>query len=107
LLGVRLLGARLLGARLTVALVTLLFAATAAAASVLVHPFDSQDVLLGVAVADEVANSVQDRAIVLGPDVAPGAIPPLIAEGGFVSLGRVIGAQQFAGAVGAELLRSG
>src|SRR5690606_27767907 len=81
--------------------------AAAGETSVLVHPFDSQDVLLGVALADEVANSLRDRALVIGPDVSPGAIPPLIAEGGFISLSRVIGAQEFSGAAGADMLRGG
>ncbi|HZJ08418.1 MAG TPA: tetratricopeptide repeat protein, partial [Trueperaceae bacterium] len=94
-------------ARLVSCLVALIFAAHVAAASVLVHPFDSQDVLLGVAVADEVANSLTDRATVIGPEAAPGAIPPLVAEGGFISLSRVVGTQPFTGAAGADLLRSG
>lgn len=93
--------------RLALWSLALAFVTSAMAASVLVHPFESQDVLLGVAVADEVANSLQDRATVIGPEVAPGAIPPLIAEGGFISLSRVVGAQEFVGAVGADLLRSG
>ena len=88
-------------------LAALLVAGHAAAISVAVHPFDSQDVLLGVAVADEVANSLVDRATVLGPDIAAGAIPPLIAEGGFISLSRVVGADRFAGEAGADLLRGG
>ncbi len=102
---------RALGYRLALLLGALLFLSGAAAApgdvTVVVHPFDSQDVLLGVALADEVANSLHDRATVLGPDVAPGAIPPLIAEGGFISLSRIIGAQEFSGAVGADMLRGG
>lgn len=93
--------------KLAVWLVVLLAFGHAAAITAVIHPFESQDVLLGVAVADEVANSLGDRATVLGPDVAAGAIPPLIAEGGFISLSRVVGAEQFRGEAGADLLRSG
>ena len=75
--------------------------------TLLVYPFDSQDVLLGVALADEVATSLQRHAVVIGPDVAPGAIPPVIVEGGFISIGRALGAPLFLTPAGADLLRTG
>ena len=70
-------------------------AATATPPTLLVYPFESQDVLLGVALADEVATALQSHAVVIGPAVAPGAIPPVIVEGGFVSIGRALGAELF------------
>lgn len=81
--------------------------ATATTPTLLIYPFDSQDVLLGVALADEVATSLQQHAVVVGPDVAPGAIPPVIVEGGFISIGRALGAPLFLTAAGADLLRTG
>ncbi|HET8985608.1 MAG TPA: hypothetical protein VFN03_07595, partial [Trueperaceae bacterium] len=101
--------------RLAVGLLALTFVGTTLAQtpapahlpSLLVYPFDSQDVLLGVALADEVATSLQRHAVVIGPDVAPGAIPPVIVEGGFISIGRALGAPLFLTPAGADLLRTG
>lgn len=101
--------------RLVVGIVALLLVGAAVAQSpgaptppsLLVYPFDSQDVLLGMALADEVATSLQQHAIVIGPDVAPGAIPPVVVEGGFISIGRALGAPLFLTPAGADLLRTG
>jgi len=80
---------------------------SAAPPTLLVYPFESQDVLLGVALADEVATALQQHAIVIGPEVAPGAIPPIVVEGGFISIGRVLGAPLFLTPAGADVLRTG
>ncbi len=77
------------------------------AASLAVHPFDSDDPLLGVAVADELAAAFDGVALVLGPDIAPNLIPPVMVEGGFVSLGRVVEERTMTGPAGADLIRSG
>ncbi|MBX3141990.1 MAG: tetratricopeptide repeat protein [Trueperaceae bacterium] len=89
------------------------------AATLAIHPFDSDDTLLGFAVADELAAAfdapgaselaadVGPSLLVLGPEVAGGAIPPLVADGGFVGLSRVVGGDVMFGPAGADLLRTG
>lgn len=76
-------------------------------ATLLVYPFDSQDVFLGVALADEVATALSGHALVIGPEAAPGAMPPVIVDGGFISIGRVLGAPLFMTPAGADVLRTG
>lgn len=105
---------RFVSHRLVIGLLALILVGAVAAQSsatappsLLIYPFDSQDVLLGVALADEVATALQQHAVVIGPDVAPGAIPPVIVEGGFVSIGRALGAPLFLTPAGADLLRTG
>ena len=66
--------------RWLVVLSILFSSAGAMASSVVVYPFDSQDTLLGVAVADRVAGAFEGEATVVGPDVAPGLLPPLVAN---------------------------
>ena len=83
----------------------LLLSASALASSVVVYPFDSQDTLLGVAVADRVAQAFDGRAEVVGPDVAPGLVPPLVTQGGFVNLVTLIGNRAMTGPSGAQLIR--
>lgn len=81
------------------------------AATLAIHPFTSDDPLLGFAVADELAavfeTASSDAVLVLGPEVSGGAIPPLVAEGGFVGLSRVVGGDVMFGPAGADLLRTG
>lgn len=97
---------RLLRRTLT-ALITVTALSAALAASLAVHPFDSDDPLLGVAVADEVAAAFDGVALVLGPEIAPNLIPPVMVDGGFVSLGRVVEARTMTGPAGADLIKSG
>lgn len=96
-------------ARHLLLLATLLVAVTnltlASAATLAVHPFDSDDPLLGMAVADELANSFAGIDLLVGPEVTMGAIPPVMAGGGFVGLTRVLGIQPMYSAAGAPLLR--
>lgn len=84
---------------------TLLLSAGALASSVVVYPFDSQDTLLGVAVADRVAAAFDGRATVVGPEVAPGLLPPLVAQGGFINLVTLVGSGAMTGPSGASLIR--
>lgn len=83
------------------------FPTTVFAQTLAIHPFDSQETFLGVAVADEIAAAFADHAFVLGPDVTAGAMPPVVVEGGFVSVGRLVGQAAMTSAAGAALLRSG
>jgi len=79
----------------------------ASAASLAVHPFESDDPLLGMAVSSELAASFGGIDVVIGPEVAAGAIPPVMAGGGFIGLTRVIGADPMYGPAGPDLLRGG
>lgn len=90
-----------------VALCLLLAGAGAWAASAIVYPFASQDPLLGVAMAEEVAAQLPSEVVVLGPEVAVGLVPPVLVADGFVSLERVVTAQAMNGEAGADVLRSG
>lgn len=83
----------------------LLLSAGALASSLVVYPFDSQDTLLGVGVADRVAEAFSGTVHVVGPDVAPGLMPPLVAHGGFVNLATLVGSKTMTGPSGAQLLR--
>jgi len=56
----------------------------AAAVDAVVHPFRSQDPVVGVAVAERVAASLVD-VVVLGPEVAPAVVAPIVVPGGFVN----------------------
>ncbi len=85
--------------------VVFMLAANSLAASLVVHPFESQDVLLGVAVADMVAESFSGNATVIGPDLAPSLMPPFVVEGGFINLLALVGPAAMTGPNGATLLR--
>lgn len=95
-------GARFLAA--TLAALALAGAAFAQVPTVLVHQFDSQDVLLGTALAAEVADALDGSAVVIGPEVAPAAVPPLVVEGGFINPARVVEPTVMYGPAGADLL---
>ncbi|HKI57540.1 MAG TPA: tetratricopeptide repeat protein [Trueperaceae bacterium] len=88
-----------------VVLFLLVLGSGAFASSLVVYPFDSQDALLGVAVADRIAEAFQGQAEVIPPDLAPGLVPPLVAQGGFVNLVTLLGAKTMTEASGAPLLR--
>lgn len=97
-------------------LVTLLIAlfSWSAAADVVVHPFRSQDPLVGVAVAERVAGALTGVAV-LGPEVAPTLVAPIVVPGGFLNPLAVAPAGAFdrtgiallAGAVGVPVAVSG
>jgi len=79
--------------------------AAAMAAAMAVHPFASDDPLLGMAVAEELAASFSGVDLLLGPEVTAGAVPPIMAGGGFIGLTRVTGQEPMYGAAGVDLLR--
>lgn len=93
--------------RLILPLLATLTLSLAAAANLVVHPFSSEEPLLGVAVAEELAASFRENATVFGPEVAAGIVPPLVVVDGFINLGRVLTAKEWTGPAGADLLRSG
>src|SRR5690606_20105998 len=76
-----------------------------ASPTVLVHQFESQDVILGAALAAETADSLDDRAVVIGPEVASASVPPLVVEGGFSNPGRILQPGVMYRPAGADLLR--
>ncbi len=83
------------------------WASSALAASVLVYPLDSQEPLVGIAVADELAAQLAGGALVIGPEIAAGAVPPVVVADGFVSLERLVGVLGMGAAAGADMLRTG
>src|SRR5690606_25745455 len=80
-------------------------AALANPTTVVVHQFESQDVILGAALAAETADSLDDSALVIGPEVASAAVPPLVVEGGFINPGRILQPGVMYRAAGADILR--
>lgn len=88
-------------------LLALVLVTGAFASSLLVYPFISQDPLLGVAMADEVAAAFQDEVVVFGPDVAAGVVPPLVVTDGYINLSRVLGGPVWTGPSGPSLLLGG
>lgn len=110
---------------LLVALVVALSAAFSVAeaespTSLVVYPFSSQDVLLGFAVAEQVASAFEDSLEVLGPASTTNLIPPLVLEDGFLSpvnllssspqsadIGSVSGAAVVRDTLGSDLAISG
>ncbi len=87
-------------------LLTALVGGFGLASSLVVYPFDSQDTLLGVAVADRMAEAFADGGTtVVPPEAAPGLVPPLLAEGGFINLATLVGPQALVGPTGAQLVR--
>ena len=87
------------------AVLSLCLPSAAFAETLVVYPFASQDVFLGVAIADRLAQAFEgvDGLEVVGPEVSSGLVPPLVAEDGFFSLLRL--ADPTASAFGAQLLR--
>jgi tetratricopeptide (TPR) repeat protein len=82
-----------------------------------VYPFSSQNVVLGVAVAAQVSESLGDELSIYGPAVTPALAPPLIAENGFLNplvflnqsadVDTADGAELVRGALGVDALLSG
>ena len=75
------------------------------AETLVVYPLDSQDVLLGVAVADRVAQAFDAVLETVGPDVAPSLVPPVAVGDGFVNLTDFLGQDALASARGVRLLQ--
>lgn len=90
--------------RLSFLLVLLLTISTALAENLVIYPFNSQDALLGVAVADQLSQAFNEDLEVIGPDVAPGLSAPIMVEGGFFSLLRL--ASSIDSQAGSSLLQS-
>ena len=84
---------------LLILLQLLLGAALAQSRSVAVYPIASQDVLLGVAVADRIATSLEEQFAVLGPAVTPALLPPLVVRDGFVNPVNLLDRSTFAPAM--------
>ena len=61
--------------------VVLLVSSTALAETLVVYPLESQDVLLGTAVSDQVAVAFERQFDIIGPDVAPLLVPPIVGSG--------------------------
>jgi tetratricopeptide (TPR) repeat protein len=81
---------------LLIALQLLLAAALAQSRSVAVYPMASQDVMLGVAVSERIATSLEERFAVLGPAVTPALLPPLVLRDGFVNPVNLLARDAFA-----------
>lgn len=94
------------GLKFLLALVLVSAGAALASPTVLVHQFESQDVILGAALAAETADSLDDSAVVIGPEVASASVPPLVVEGGFINPGRILQPGVMYRPAGADLLRS-
>lgn len=73
----------MLKTRLWHVLVTLLLIAHVQAVNLVVYPFDSEDPVLGTAVAHAVAEAFAAEHVVYGPTVAPTLVPPFLVDGGF------------------------
>ncbi|MDZ7801355.1 MAG: tetratricopeptide repeat protein [Trueperaceae bacterium] len=81
---------------------------TASAQTVLVHPFDSGDSVLGAVVADRVAQSLAPQVdLMVGPAAAPTLVPPVPYDNGFLGPLAVLRQGGVATLHGAALLRSG
>ena len=100
--------------RRTLALLLVVLVSWAAAADAVVHPLRSQDPVVGVAVADRIAAALEG-AVVLGPEVAPTLVAPIVVPGGFLNPLAVApvaafdrsGVALLAGAVGVPVVVSG
>jgi tetratricopeptide (TPR) repeat protein len=90
--------------RLLLTLVATLLLGTVSAQTLVIYPFGSQDALAGIAVADRIAAAIDD-AEVLGPEIAPGVVPPMVVAGGFLNPVVFLDQQGFASPTGAALLQ--
>jgi len=100
--------------RRALVLVILALLSSAVAADVVVHPFRSQDPVVGVALAERIASALGD-VDVLGPEVAPTLVAPIVVPGGYLNPLSFLRAGPFdrsavailAGAVGVRVAVSG
>ncbi len=79
-----------------------------ASTSLAVFPLESQEALLGVAVAERVATAVAERSAsveVLGPEVALALVPPFAVQNGFLNPLVFLGDQSTSSRTAAALLR--
>lgn len=70
--------------RRTLVSLVLALVAWASAADLIVHPFRSQDPIVGVALAERVASALADVGVV-GPELAPTLAAPIVVPGGFLN----------------------
>ncbi len=75
--------------RLRLLVISLFFFATAGAQNLVIYPLNSQDTLLGVAVADQLERAFEAELEVFGPAVSSTLVSPLVVEDGFFSLLRL------------------
>lgn len=100
--------------RRTLLSLLLALVAWASAADLVVHPFASQDPVVGVAVAERVASAIVDRRVI-GPELAPMVAAPIVVPGGFLNPLVVVpggafdenGVALLAGATGVPIVVSG
>jgi tetratricopeptide (TPR) repeat protein len=76
---------RVARAALTLTLAALCAVAVAEKPSVAIYPFASQEVVLGVALAERVGAALESKFEVYGPAETPALVPPLVVQGGFIS----------------------
>ncbi|MDA0700037.1 MAG: hypothetical protein O3A02_02365, partial [bacterium] len=70
--------------RRLLALFIALFVSSALAADAVIYPFRSQDPVVGVALAERIAGAL-GGIDVLGPEVAPTLVAPIVVAGGFLN----------------------
>lgn len=87
-------------------LITLFIAALslAQAATLVFYPLESNDPVLGVAVAERLSEAFSSSFEVYGPAEAPALVPPFVVQGGFFNPTAFV--QGLADSTGAELVRS-
>lgn len=78
----RRLGLRAAGCAL---LLSVLLAGQLGQAQLAIYPFNSQETLVGVAVADQIAAAFERELEVFGPALTPSLVPPLVATTGFLN----------------------
>ena len=59
--------------------------------TLIVYPLESQDTLLGVGIAERVAQAFSGELDVIGPEVAPALAPPVTTRDGFINLSEFLG----------------
>ncbi len=69
-------------------LIVVLIISLGFAQNLVVFPLDSQDISLGMAISDKIAESFSSSLETYGPEVASGLIPPIVVQDGFFSITR-------------------
>ncbi len=69
-------------------LIVVLIISLGFAQNLVVFPLDSQDISLGMAISDKIAESFSGSLETYGPEVASGLIPPIVVQDGFFSITR-------------------